>query len=515
MLSRKKSVIFAVSFLSILFSSFFVSSAVCELKQGGCGVGEEVVFWTSGNSNAHVSLSGGPLQTYKWAFCCPEGEPDGSTPIIRISSDSNAHAESPDFIEGDCSVFKDEEICGEQDGCGWNSWWIFAACEGTYGGYSVSVGQYGISCYEMRGSSCDDGENPVLSLSGETNAHVGGPNENNYPVKICCQQGEIVDSTTAQWLDGNGYIVQNDAGIEGIVLGSTTVGMRVVKIDMMENPPIEIEFVVNHLKGGEGIEVFSASKNLEVGETEIEVGWSITQEQWDSVCAGDSECEFYFDVLNENGDSLEEEIARTGRTGNEELFSLADFDCEGILSCEDYGNEGDCESDVCPNTIKGYGVECGICDITNYGETINECACVWSEDLTGEDSSSCSSEYKVVLCGETPLEIGRCEVVQGEVDEDCSDGFMSYDWEGDWEWLNDFGADPTCEGRCEGGCIFGKDESYHCDPDGVAAECETGGPRKIPCPTQVQLPFFDTFNLILTIILIIAIYGVLEIKRRR
>ena len=129
-----------------------------------------------------------------------------------------------------------------------------------------------------------------------------------------------------------------------------------------------------------------------------------------------------------------------------------------------------------------------------------DCSCTWRWQ-TGECAASYGSK-----------DIGTCLLTELEGSTNCEESnFLEYAWTALWEWSsgNYFSEDPLDND-------YWKNSSanpivWHYDPVNLysgqnkSIQCQ-GGSRSIPCPAQIQLPFFNTYNLIVTLVVIILIY---------
>jgi len=147
-------------FLSSIIIAFIIFQFLASVSAAGCftsGIclsGENPILGISGLTNAHGQTAAEyQLNPYAYAICCDFGIGDyacsGNNKITGLSSPSNAHAEIPS------ETTYTEDVC--------------------YSSLS--------NCFPA--PNCNGiGEVEVLSLSDNTNAHIGA----NYPVKICCQR---------------------------------------------------------------------------------------------------------------------------------------------------------------------------------------------------------------------------------------------------------------------------------------------------------------------------------------
>jgi len=135
-----------------------VSNLVCMVRSDSCLSGEVLVLRLSGTNNAHAELYN--QNNYRYLLCCSAPglgvsttSSTISTLLLRLSSQTNAHVERNDQPKYSNTVYL------------------------TKSGGSIS-------CSGPK-SSCVSGEVCVVSISGNTNAHIG--NCDAYPNKICCK----------------------------------------------------------------------------------------------------------------------------------------------------------------------------------------------------------------------------------------------------------------------------------------------------------------------------------------
>lgn len=147
------------SFLFVILLG--VVSADCAIKKvsdGGCSSsGETGIIKLYGSSNTHGELTS--QNNYDNVLCCTGVSSttcDGGNEILRLSSVTNAHAESPFSKYNDLS----NRICAT-----------------------------GLSCTTTTGG-CLTG-NAILSLSSAINAHISVGNDPNYNIKICCDVSTV------------------------------------------------------------------------------------------------------------------------------------------------------------------------------------------------------------------------------------------------------------------------------------------------------------------------------------
>ena len=166
----------------------------------------------------------------------------------------------------------------------------------------------------------------------------------------------------------------------------------------------------------------------------------------------------------------------------------------GTLNCSD---NCQIETNQCAGGIPCTGPDCCGNGVINIGETcdpgatdlFNGLRCQNFDDFTGGELK-CDSQTCLILTnqctGGTANGPGSCQITQNTTD-DCSDGFLSFSWDGSWL-----------------GSLIEPQKT----------QCEAGGSTVNPCPAQIQLPFFSIYNIVAIIVLTILIYFIIS-KRKK
>ncbi|NHZ86238.1 MAG: hypothetical protein GWP19_10205 [Planctomycetia bacterium] len=137
---------------------------------------------------------------------------------------------------------------------------------------------------------------------------------------------------------------------------------------------------------------------------------------------------------------------------------------------------------------------------------VYNCACTWRVETT-----ECAASY-------SSGNIGTCYLQEEGDSSSCEEGdFLTYSWTALWEWNsgNYIYEDPESDDYVE----IPTDE-WHYDPINIFTglrkneQCLPGS-NTIACPAQIQLPFFNTYNLIVTIVVIILIYYLINSASKR
>lgn len=251
------------------------------------------------------------------------------------------------------------------------------------------------------------------------------------------------------------------------------------------------------------------------------------------------EMEFYFEIISLESEDL--------------LFTYDLSLCDGITLCSQYDSFTEpatsCDNDDCEvNTSwtdceEGYTCLCEWddttgCDRGDYAPpNIDNNVCVWCIDgVSGDwcDMPEGTNDYcdttgtgcgvgdpitSSIYCDAIDFAIGSCTYLTDDLGDDCDDGYLTYDWGGQWGWndvANSFDPpDPDPEGDDFLESPIGSD-IWRYDPTLLSVDCDAkGGTSSAICPAQIELPFFGTWGIIVTIALIIIIYMALNLKKHK
>jgi hypothetical protein len=458
------------------------------------------------------------------------------------------------------------------------------------------------SCEVIATDNCLQGKIGIVSLSGDTNAHLGPfSGTGSYPTKICCGAKE------AHWEDDNG-VIEGTTPLS-IVLGTTTV--KVVG----NNLGLSGQTVTITIWDDDGIfnpnDEVSTIPNVAIGAGgKISRDWTITSEYLDKTGETNPEL-FAVLTLPENAGEIKTNEWTIGVAGEAPVC-----ESEQIL-CSAYTTEADCTSHSSCGETGLQGVNCG--EITPipgedsascYQKT--QCYCGWdsttgickhefqdriidqgcpvrtvetpisagnsvaggigdtfvtngkiSATETGTYSSNVAgtithpdgtteqipanteftlnpgdtyipigeatitfvtpSEFVTELGGtfvtesSYPNSLGKCSI-QETTEDNCEDGFLTYSWKSLWNWADN--AYPVKE-RIPG---YNTDNtlSFITDPENPPtyhfptdkyAKC-TDKTQTIPCPAQIQLPFFNWINFVIALVVIALIYLLFFYKKK-
>ena len=148
------------SFLLVILLGVVSAESTCIVRTDSCSAGETAIIKLSSVQNAQGELAS--QNNYKNILCCAgisSTTCTGTNEILRLSSNTNAHAESPASKYSDAN-----RICAS-----------------------------GLSC--VAAGSCTSGKNAILSLSSSTNAHLSGGDDSKYTTKICCDVATVIVPT--------------------------------------------------------------------------------------------------------------------------------------------------------------------------------------------------------------------------------------------------------------------------------------------------------------------------------
>lgn len=535
---------FGIFGILLVFGFFIignVSSLSCSLETT-CTTpnpGEGVVIALSDITNAHAELRGGENNYPKFVCCDFEGTDvcRNNEVGVSLSDATNAHAE----------------------------------LTGT-GSYANDVCFGALQCRSGDNLVCLQNEFEMFSLYSDTNAHLGEFDEYDY--KVCCSWtanaywADADDKSVVKSLAAVGDRVSLVLNNSGMDVGENVYNdFLVFEKDGALNPDDEV-------LPREGGSIISGNAILTGESVSFLSGeWEITLEDYQSgqdFLVESAPDEFYFNANGiESGylkivdrdagtafceDFIDQEVCSTCsnhldcsaayNSANEVSQESFGVGCGGILpDDENYKTNCFCQWDDSSSKC-GAGVSyvssldktvmphCKDTEINNgetglnCGDPAQECGPCNPEtdsayehcldnlmnedevglDCGGEECGSCS--YSISF-----PKIGSCSYVNtGE--DDCADGFLEYNWIGNWEWGVSNGFATTDN-------VFSSDENdyvqenglWYYDPLKSSQNC-IGGSNVITCPAQVQLPFFGFFGFITSLFLIGGVYMFLIFKRK-
>ncbi len=445
-------------FLCILLANF-ASASLCEITTS-CD--NSIIMKLSSPTNAHGEVWDGP--NYNYYLCCDiEGNHECNeitNKVVGLSATTNAHAQIP-----------------------------------SLGSYPTNVCFGNLTCTSREGT-CNPDELTLMSLSGQTNAHIGEADD--YDTKICCKgmcsdgliyhNGECVKEEVAYWADGEGNFLTKGE----IILGVTELKL-ILENSLSENGS-EATFDI-YEKDFFGKDYIKSIEGTVAGKYS-EVLWKVTGEDLEPT-HGDYD-DFYFEVENTDSSGLGISVV------SKESY------CESFAYCRDYKTENSCEMDVCG--LAGASVEkdnsnvvCGEVVVDGNYTVWYNCTCKWSDGVCGPGHR----DY-VDAGEELPKITGAC-IYHEDSTDDCEDGFLDYSWLGEYIWdiNNTFGSAGGEEGWVEEPSESG---SWHYDPLGRFTSCEQLGTNRVQCPIAALLPFFTIINITIVVIVIIIAYYLLSRK---
>lgn len=234
-------------------------------------------------------------------------------------------------------------------------------------------------------------------------------------------------------------------------LGSTTPKFEVFEEDILDDDNIRT-----------GTDAISGT----IADGKAIATWTILQSDLDKT-SNDYD-KFYFKITAGDGNSYQ------SRYLDLTVIPPSEVDCSAIITCEDYS------ASLCSGSPTNPSDPCQIVEnsvppeVSCTGGNVN-CYCAVS-------NGQCRGSYQDISSG------GTCTITEtpkSEVDpEGCKDdGKITSEWTASWN----------------GG---GESEANGC----------VGGSRVIQCPAQIALPFFNTYNFIVALILVALIYAILSLR---
>jgi len=359
----------------IILTLEFVSARDCSItERSSCT--DNIVMGLSSDTNAHGELAS--EGNYPYVLCCDFGsgntECTGLNKMIGLFSDTNAHAEIPDNTN-----------------------------------YNVSVCYEELTCTSSSGSCPSEYPIEMISLTDETNAHIG--DFEDYNIKICCSYRGGIPLDEPYWTDEDGDIDLNKNGkieeteeivaivgrtkLFATILNSTLSEGEVV-VDIYENVPFGFDNYIRTLIGT--VDSYGT----------MSLPWVAQQKDIDETSKENPQ--FYFKINDDR------------RSNNEVKFNIVPDFCIEVTNCMHYETEEECNQDVCE-----IGDDCVIavdCSLPEY-----DCCCKWNE--TEEE---CQSYWEAhggnvdpFVCGNGIEEKGeQCDLGDRNGDEDsgCSENLQ-------------------------------------------------------------------------------------------
>jgi len=368
-------------FVFVLILFLFLLPYVSSITEGTCSVvtraecadtnpNSYVVMGLTGITNSH-GQNATTTGNYPYVLCCRFGTGstscsiEGVNKIVGLSSITNAHAENKSLTN-----------------------------------YNPSVCYENIRCTLK--SSCDTAtENGVLSLSSNTNAHIGPYEEmGSYANKVCCTKTSmhyepLCVISSAQW------------GAENGTADTTVVMGRTVAMDIMGTGTCDGRIAYLEVwKLGLLGDTKTAQKNVTFSGQFAQSSWRPLVA--DGITVNDN---YYFGaglgsplaIARKNG--AWDQLASTVPRSSNLKVDAANY-CDNINSCADYSNELNCNSRSI-QISDGQSVDkCGIAPGLNSGGALTGTACSVLKPC------NCKWDSSTNIClfnqGTTALSLGYC-----------------------------------------------------------------------------------------------------------
>ena len=442
--------IFLVVFMSLGEKDVRLSSPEsCEIKaRADCleSEGNYIVMGLSSETNAHGQNE---LfnQNYQYVLCCnfngakscSEGDKNR---ILRLFSETNSHAEIPD---GKFNMPWGDNIYGN------NICYDNLDCSST-------------------ASNCGEERIEILSLSSETNAHIGKPGD--YPYKICCDLRQIPARTYSEeiyWADNKGARISHSNVSETVRMYWTYSDFKnkeVVFEVWEDDPTTNVEIRTD----GRGNEITATADN----NGSVFAEWTITHDDYNRGKLSETgNPEYYFKVFIEGESKKKSSNLDVNISQTQTATDLAE-------SCKEYTSESNCKNN--PDKV---GIYEGIYEFY--------------------DGNICEKRWNGTGCSWNGTKCNQKEVIQynPENPKNCSQPILS---------SCEYSESVKPSDKCASG-----NEFYELIFSSVSAsaDCKTYS-RKVYCRGKevIKLPFFEGSELIISLILIELIY-VLLIARKK
>ena len=358
-----------------------------------------------------------------------------------------------------------------------------------------------------------------------------------------CVEGVCEWDPLLYWADANENII---VGLTETPLIPYTVKMILRFSGLPSGTNVDFEvYEDDGAIGDDTIDTFSGTVD-EDGKAVVE--WDITKQDLgkasgpldEETSTENTQFEFYFKVID---------------ITSYQLRFIYNFDmCEGVTLCSHYDSSGAPEADCWADPCGANATECldyfcrcewddvgGTCNQVGYEEPdIFTNLCVWCIDDVNTRGTWCdmpegTNDYcdtaeagcgigdsitNSIYCDAIDFTIGSCTYLtddSGDLDGCEDDGYLTYTWGARWGWnevANTFlPPDPDPDGS-----DFLEDPlgTWRYDPTLLSVDCNAkGGTNSAICPAQIELPFFGTWGIIITIGLIVLIYVVLNLKKKK
>jgi len=487
---KKEVNLFFVLVLTMFLLSFVNSAVSSVTYSNDCSPLTKTIMKMSGSTNAHGEIYSGTNYNY---FLCANSV-DSRTCSTTEGTCKGIEGCNDATNKGDCDIYLGE-VCS----------WIPAnkiiglSSETNAHAESPSQDNYDVDvCYGDLRCASTSGDCPliypieILSLSSFTNAHIGSFAD--YPIKVCCKEGGVIVPFCGD-LECNGNEICGDTNdspecntdcdscpVPSVYWTRDEFGNEEITTIEASLDETEIYLILENSGQTSGTLDFNIyEKDLgfwpdnddlikiitaNIGSDGKAIGtWIVTQEDLDATGEINFD-EFYF--KEETNDVQSGDLTITIRNPAE---------CIGINYCRDALTEGQCSS------CGGINSEIASLSVQEKESSITcgngyDCYCYWENNF-------CKPKWTGLSDDPQDPPIGTCTYTEDTTQDDCEDGILEYFWTTVWTWdvLN----------------------TQHYDPDKKNEKCFSDGTVAI-CPAQIQLPFFTTYSLIIAIVLIVLVY---------
>lgn len=508
--------------LIVVFANLGSALINCDVvERASCT--DTIVMGLSAPTNAHAQDS--EQTTYPYVLCCDGGGDtnvcgaNNESVILRLSASTNAHAEINDPSVIDPPNYGFDVCYNKLENCTYTT--SLSTCPVDYPVATVSLSSYTnahVAQFDSYGDSTIGGRICCKDNSGTSSCGSIGGNLCDYDSGQTCEGTNLSSSD-----DNPPNLVCCDQPCEGMT------GMCVIddvtwnKASAEEGSFVGINVTGNTDCLGRTVS-FQVKKRLDdsgVNQDPIDATFAdfggeikaITSWQAEWFDDAGSNPQYYVEATG-GGDSRTSESSIT----NPYLTVVQAGVCQPVMTCGSYNNSADCQANPCEGIsnvidnsaiLHNGGQLCGYDWCVANNIWYDGCGCSWNTA-----TSKCEFDSTVRSCNSSAgnFTSGTCYNDQGSV-KDCGvdpdpNWYMS-SWNGTWVWDsgNNFGSEAECTLSCSfGTCINETSILWRCDLEGSQLSCEEGGTRKIPCPEELPLPFFNLYNFLISILLIATIY---------
>ena len=448
---KKRGISWSFLFLIILLAGFVSADSCWITTRASCS--DTVVMGLSALTNAHGELFN--QNNYNYVLCCDFIDAtttcDGTNRVLKLSDVTNAHAQIPDIVGIAEAIIYDYDVCYSNLECASNS----GSCQTGY-------------------------EIPMLSLSSNSNAHIG--EFDNYSIKICCTTGEPVcvpDCTgrecgmdpvcgtlncgtcvSPETCDVNGLCISQEpyaywasannpttAITEiNVIPGTTQVSLVLRNTGLSNGTEVNFEIIEDDLlTGDEEIRVgANAIKGFVNNQGDAIEKWTITQEDLNKALGifGLGDLDNFVFMVNE-------------QFSNDLSITISDETCVGINYCVNYLEQDTCEEDIC--IVADDSVNLNNPEITCGDGYI--CECWWNSSET--EGKKCAPKWTGI-----------------QTSPYCGDGNIDAGEQCDGSNLGNFNSDDcdlfnSCTGgtlSCGNDCLFNLAECTECTTGGTCGD---------------------------------------------